>query len=176
MNIFPGCFDLSCEVMMMIAMLKAHSISLYWTPRSTRLHSAKSTEMSKNVQKLCSVYSCCTEYQNVHKNVQKLSTPAALCSLFKRSVWYREMLCTFSIAITIIYSKLKSKQLGNIFTRLGNLHDFLLTSTKERKNLRFWLLSQGKKMFIFYLFSYSFLVFITRKYNHTVFSTNYNAR
>ena len=58
MNIFPCCFDLSCELMIMIAMLKAHSISLYWTPRSTRVHIAKSTQMSKKCSK--TEYSCCT--------------------------------------------------------------------------------------------------------------------
>ena len=58
----------------------------------------------------------------------------ALCSLVERGVLYREMLCAFSIAIIIINSQLKSKQPGNIFTPLGNLHDFFFTSTKEKKS------------------------------------------
>ena len=39
-TIFSGYFDLSCQMMMVIAMLKAHTISLYQTLHSKRLYSA----------------------------------------------------------------------------------------------------------------------------------------
>ena len=101
----------------------------------------------------CRVQQDCTVHRipKCLKNVQKLCTPVALRSLIEHNVWYREMQCTFCIAIIIINWQLKSKQPGNIFTPLGNLHDFFYFY--ERKKIpRFWLLFQGKKMFIFSFF------------------------
>ena len=59
----------------------------------------------------CRVQQDCTVHRvpKCLNNVQKLCTPVALRSFIEHSVWYRAMLCTFSIAIIIINGQIKSK-------------------------------------------------------------------
>ena len=115
----------------------------------------------------------CTEYQNVYDMLSNSTTLkcyvlqectvwehfldifvlCALCTLFERFVWYIEKLCAFSIAIIIINSQLKSKQPGNIFTPLRNLHDFFLLLRKKKKSPAFDYYLKVRKC----LFSISFL-------------------
>ena len=128
---------------MVIAMLKVHSISLYQMLRSTRLHTAAGvlsfwTFFFVHFGILCNR----STHYTVFEHFLDISVLCALCSLVERGVRYREMLCAFSIAIIIINSQLKSKQPGNIFTPLGNLHDFFFTSTKEKKSLLLIIISR----------------------------------
>ena len=144
MNIFPGYFDLNCQLMIMIAMLKVHSISLYHALCSIRMRSATG------------VHSFWTIFKHF----------GTLCSLVERGIRYREMLCAFSIAIIIINSQLKSKQPGNIFTPLGNLHDFFYFYERKKSPAFDYYFKVRKCLFSNSFFidlkrvAYSFLVFI----------------
>ena len=128
MNIFSIYFDLSCELMMIIAMLKAHSISLYQTTLSTRVHNIRT--FYRHFGTLCTVQSCWTR-RSVQRDAMRFQH------------------CNHHHQLTA-----QVKTTGKYIHTFGKFTRLFFYFCERKKIPRFWLLSQGKKMFIFYFIFY----------------------
>ena len=119
--------------MIMIAMLKVHSIALYQTLCSIKLRSATGVHsfwtLFRHFGTLCTVQSCWTRH-SVQRDAMR----------FQHCNHHHQL--TAQVKTTGKYIHTFGK-----FTRL-----FLLL--RKKKIPRFWLLFQGKKMFIFSFFSF----------------------
>ena len=136
----------------------------------------------KNVQKLCSVYSCCTEYQNVQKKMFKNWALLLQCAILLNAAFGKERCYALSALQSPSSTQSSSQNNWEIYSHLWEIYTTfcLLLRKKEKISAFDYYLKVRKCLFSIYFLILSLFSFthvkITRKYNHTVFSTNYNAR